>query len=324
MITISGRNVNHNYATSIAQILDIGDIQDSRAGQVLVAHHPVMTVTNMPRERVLFCPSRDANPFFHFFECLWMMSGSRDGRWLDRFVRDFSSRFGDAEGTIHGAYGHRWREWPHGSSLTTFCQLNTVVHLLQQDRRDRRVVISMWDPSMDLDESHRDVPCNTHIYPRIVHDRLDLTVCCRSNDIIWGATGANAVHFSFLQEWIASRIGVGVGRMYQLSNNWHAYTDVLKKLGDPSSSDPYVSGQVEPYPIMDLPEDWDDDLVAFMEEPHRRSYLNSFFGDVALPLWRTHELWREGSRSTALAEVSRVQATDWRLAAQSWMERRLA
>jgi thymidylate synthase len=54
---------------------------------------------------------------------------------------------------------------------------------------------------------------------------LDLTVLCRSNDVVWGAYGANAVHFSVLQEYLAGRIGVDVGVMYQFSNNYHGYVD---------------------------------------------------------------------------------------------------
>jgi hypothetical protein len=49
--------------------------QGSRAGDVLVAPHPVMSVTSIPTERVLFDPARDANPFFHLFESLWMLAG---------------------------------------------------------------------------------------------------------------------------------------------------------------------------------------------------------------------------------------------------------
>lgn len=329
MLVIHSRNVNMNYLKSVAIIQSDGEIQESRAGKVLVMPHPVMTVTDMPQERVLLCPNRDANPFFHFFECLWMMSGSNDGRWLDKFVRDFSARFGDDAGIIHGAYGQRWRHWP-GSVFSTFCQLNTVVDLLRKNPLDRRVVISMWDPNADLDESHRDVPCNTHMYPRIREEYgvpvLDLTVCCRSNDIIWGATGANAVHFSFVQEWLAGKIGVAVGKLYQLSNNWHAYLSVLGSVGSPDITDPYERGMMAPYPIMEDPDTWDDDLDRFIAEgdPVGRNYSNPFFWDVAVPMWEAHSLWRQGRKSEALAEVTRVAASDWRLAAERWMERRTA
>ena len=46
---------------------------------------------------------------------------------------------------------------------------------------------------------------------KIKNGRLQMTVHCRSNDIIWGTYGANAVHFSILQEYVAARIGVDLG-----------------------------------------------------------------------------------------------------------------
>lgn len=316
--------------------MSIGQLETSRNGDVIAAQSPVMTTTTHPCERVLFDPGRDANPFFHFFECLWMMHGSDDGTWLDQFVSDFSTRYAEEDGRIWGAYGARWREWPNlydqdgylwpniGDD-SHFCQLETAVALLRKNPKDRRVVIGMWDPVRDLDQDMRDVPCNTHIYPRIVDGALELTVCCRSNDIIWGATGANAVHFSFLQEWMAAKIGVRVGRMHQLSNNWHAYTGTLEKVGKPQFSDPYTEGHVAPYPICTVPEAWDDDLAAFMDTsgPSQGGYKNSFFGMVALPMRDSHAKWRDGDRKEAVYLSQFIAATDWRLAVQQWMQRRI-
>jgi thymidylate synthase len=53
--------------------------------------------------------------------------------------------------------------------------------------------------------------------------RLDMTVFNRSNDLIWGALGANYVHFSFLQEFMALAIGVPMGTYHQVSSNTHVY-----------------------------------------------------------------------------------------------------
>lgn len=319
---VTGRNVNWTYHDSVRLIRAIGQESDSRNGPVLTAPHPVWTTTENPEERVLFEAQRDANPFFHFFECLWMMSGSGDGRWLDRFVRNFSSRFAEFDGEIHGAYGQRWREH-FGMD-----QLQECVRLLRENPLDRRVVVSMWDPDADLAADVADVPCNTHMYPRVREDRgtlvLDLTVCCRSNDIVWGATGANVVHFSFVQEWMAAQVGVGVGKLHQFSNNWHAYTNILDKVGVPEVLDLYSSGEVAPYPICDVPEAWQDDLVHFMEDPpHAGVYKNRFFELVALPMWLTHERWSEGDRDGAMSASCLVAATDWRMAAQMWMKRRM-
>lgn len=318
MKIIQGRNVNTNYATALGAIKQWGTLQSSRVGSVLVADTPVVTVTEHPRERVLTDPQRDANPFFHLFECLWMLSGSNDATWLDRFVSDFSSRFAEPNGECWGAYGYRWRNnWQ-------LDQLAQVVRMLRRNPLDRRVVISMWDNILDMeaDPSIRDLPCNTHIYPRIRDGVLDITICCRSNDIIWGAYGANAVHFSFLQEYLAGMIGVGVGVMYQVSNNWHAYTDTLKKVGTPKGSDPYAYGVIEPLPIGNDWSNWMTDLSMFMYAPTESAYDNVWFSEVAVPMWVAHTLWKEGKKDTAIRVAKCVKATDWQLAAVNWMERR--
>jgi thymidylate synthase len=335
MITIiQGRNVNHTFVKSLNVIRTVGEKQDSRNGKVIVAPTPVVTCTDNPQERVLFNAERDANPFFHFFECLWMLSGSSDGRWLDQFVRDFSARYAEDDGNIHGAYGDRWRNWPNVGDGTAealywgaFCQLEKIIEILKKNKFDRRAVISMWDPVRDLDTPVRDAPCNTHIYPRIVGDSLDITVCCRSNDIIWGATGANAVHFSFLQEYLAARIGVAVGKMYQLSNNWHAYTSVLDKIPrDVAVDDRYTTGAVSAHPICDVPEQWDKDLHMFMDVPigaKHRWYRNKFFRGVAVPMLETHRLWRAGRRDAALISANNIEASDWGCSTMEWMSRRM-
>lgn len=52
---------------------------------------------------------------------------------------------------------------------------------------------------------------------------LEMTVCNRSNDLVWGMLGANVVHMSFLQEYMAAQLGWSVGKYHQITNNLHAY-----------------------------------------------------------------------------------------------------
>lgn len=324
VMIIRNRNVNGNYRESIENIHAVGVKDRSRNGTVLVAPYPVITVTDRPSERVLFDEKRDANPFFHFFECLWMLSGNYDGRYLDTFVKDFSSRFAEEDGQIWGAYGYRWRQH------FDIDQLATVIELLRFDFKDRRVVIQMWDPKDDLASDVRDVPCNTQMFPRVREVApedyvLDLTVTCRSNDVIWGATGANAVHFSFVQEYLASMIGVGVGRLGQVSNNWHAYSGPLEKVGKPGRLDPYSAGEVMPYRIVNDAATFDDELDQFMSDPETIApYRNIFFTHVANPMWVVHKLWREKKKEAAIEFAKRnIHALDWRRAVLEWMLRRV-
>lgn len=326
MIVIQAVNVNDAYDKAVDVMHTHGVKQTSRNGGVTVAPCPVTTVYMFPTQRVLLNEKRDANPFFHLFESLWMLSGSNDATWLDRFVSDFSSRYAEKDGNQWGAYGHRWRR--HFG----FDQLDAVVNRLKKDPNDRRVVIQMWEAGMDLydpeeldDETGkpfpepRDVPCNTQIYPRIVGGRLDITVTCRSNDVVWGAYGANAVHFSVLQEYLAGRIGVYIGHMYQISNNWHLYDAVENR---------FKIGTAREYPgVMPMGtnwDEWDDDLYAFLDNPNGSGFKNEWFSLVAAPMWQTHEIWKAGDKIGAQIWADSIGAADWRMAVDQWMDRRIS
>jgi len=346
MKVIEVRNVNEAYAKGLRHICDYGELQDSRAGEVLVAPTPVVIVYERPWECVLFDPSRDANPFFHVFESLWLLSGRNDARWLDQFVSDFSSRFAEEDGRLHGSYGFRWRKHfdvEGGGSPNLPDQLETIIELLQKNPRDRRCVLTMWDPVADLGANRKDLPCNTHVYFRVRKEQrgndygdggywpslLDITVCCRSNDFVWGMTGANAVQFSFLQRYIAGRLGIGAGHYYQIANNCHLYTSILGKLETPLSEVKYPG--IESLGV--YWESWDDDLEAFMgwtdfELPGRTTvlYANPWFRDTATPMYLAHREWRTGDRQKARQILAAVEnmSPDWKMACLAWMDRRLA
>ena len=317
MITIRAADVGDAYRQGISLLNCAGQQQESRAGEVLVYPSPVLTITERPCRRVLLCPERRANPFFHLFESLWMLAGRNDATWLDRFVSDFSSRFAEPDGIMWGAYGRRWRKHFERD------QIEVCVDKLRRDPLDRRVVISMWDPDTDLvseeltdtEQPARDLPCNTHIYLRVVGGALDLTVCCRSNDAYWGAHGANAVHFSVLQEYLAARIGVLVGHMYQLSNNYHGYIAHIP------AHVPLIRTYPEPLPMVAQQETWDADLAEFLWDPEAdlRHLSNKWFCEVAQPMWQANEA--RLARDWALYEkvVPNIHAADWRAAAEMWV-----
>lgn len=339
MHVINCRNVNDAYFKGLQFLSEMGEHQKSRAGEVIVAPMPVTTSYDQPRERVLFDRWRDANPFFHLMEALWMLAGRNDATWLDQFVKDFSSRYAE-DGTMHGAYGHRWRShwWddnrpgdPLSADFSAIDQLQVVIDLLAADPLDRRVVIQMWDPEYDLGAVKRDIPCNLCVAPRIVFGSLDITVFCRSNDAIWGAYGANAVHFSVLQEYLAAKIGIPVGAYYQISNNFHAYTDVFEAKFNKLHSynlQPYDEPEIQITPIVTTPSRFDEDLAMFFRnpEPQPSEYVNPFFNNIAVPMFYSFKRWREGKRDRALDMITTTLdhgKSDWLVAARQWYTRRL-
>lgn len=349
MHVIQARNVNDAYVQGLTYLHEAGVWGSSRAGEVLVAPGPVVTATAKPTERVLFDAKRDANCVFHLMEALWMLVGRNDATWLDQFVGDFSKRFAEEDGHMHGAYGFRWRrhfDMEAGGMPYLPDQLEAAITFLKNNPDDRQVVVTMWDPVADLGVAAKDKPCNTHIYLRIrteqhhkvddvaggksdQEDRLlDLTVCCRSNDAVWGAHGANAVHFSILQEYLAARIGVGIGTFYQFSNNYHVYKPLYEKLWPAIQAESraqqswYDTGA--PTPIVTLPEFFDRDLALFFGDTwaDRGVYYNRFFDQVAVPLRRSYAFWREGEFGYAREIVRNLLVCDWTVAASEWYARR--
>lgn len=319
MFTLDVSNVHEALARGYAMLGTYGEEQASRAGDVYVMPEPTTTVYRKPDQRVLFWPSRNANPFFHFMESLWMLNGRRDVAWITQFNKSFA-QFSDDGEIYHGAYGYRWRHhWGYD-------QLNQCITLLKENPLDRRVVLQMWDPDVDLGQQGRDFPCNQSVYFRVKSDNtLDMTVMCRSNDMIWGAYGANAVHFSMLQEYVARCIGCEVGSYWQIANNFHGYKDTMDKHWSDDLNtivDPYAD-DVEPFPIMSTDKyTWDNELGMFIEDGPVIGYTEPFFKSVACPMYITWFNWKEKGKAAALETVDDIAATDWRKACREWLERK--
>lgn len=317
---ILATNVSDALAQGLRAIVENGEIEGSRNGPVIVFPTSVTTTYLCPMQRVLFSPVRNANPFFHLMESLWMLAGRQD---LE-FPLQFNSRFheySDDGHTLAGAYGFRWRKY-FGRD-----QLGLAISELRRDPSTRRVVIAMWSPN-DLAGTGKDLPCNTQIYLDCRHNKLNMTVCNRSNDILWGAYGANAVHFSILQEYIATAVGFPVGVYRQFSNNLHLYLNVLSKeqalvmAEDVDATDMYAEG-IKCEPMIREPGDWNSDLGNFMRDPmKKRKYVEPFFSETAVPMYEAWALKDEGVLGLNIAKD--ISAQDWRLACVEWIERRRA
>jgi hypothetical protein len=319
MYVVHERNVNRAYRTGAMLLRHHGVTRDSRAGRVLELDAPCSTVYERPTECVLFDEERDANPFFHLFEALWMLGGRNDVA----FPAQFNARmltYSDDGTTQHGAYGYRWRRhWDD--------QLATVIRLLRADPLTRRAVLQMWDPAADLTRNGVDVPCNTAAYFSTRNGVLDLLVSCRSNDMVWGAYGANVVHFSLLQQYVAAMVGVPVGTYTQVSFNFHAYVDVFQKhgldqhLAVPDVMCPYEARMILTHALVTEPQSFDDELQQFLTSPGApTAYRNTFLRDVAAPLYQTWRAYK--AKTNPRLPLTTDLGVDWAYAAHLWLRRR--
>jgi len=353
MYVLTTNDVNDALAQGIRYLLSEGIEELSRNGPVLVAPGPVTTVYMEPRRRVLFSPTRDANPFFHLMEALWMLSGDNDIEFPCYFAKTYG-QYSDDGKTMWDAYGWRWR------SFFGWDQLEAIAQELRANPASRRCVLSMWNSMPDFEgplpepnafndhDIHDDfwvathggkaVPCNTQAYFDVRGGRINMTVLCRSNDILLGCYGANAVHFSFLLEYMAMKVGVPVGVCRQVSNNFHLYTDVwprekLLRIAEESEA---RTGEVTG-PAVET--GFDEDLKEFMTwaranigyTEHRNDSEECFHGpfrtalidQVAVPMFQAWATRKAKNYDLQNDAVERIAAPDWQVACQEWIQRRV-
>lgn len=177
-----------------------------------------------------------------------------------------------------------------------FDQVNVIIDKLRENLYDRQCILQMWQAAIcaddldvngecfdDLTGDWRTRPCNTHAYFRGHTDStLDLTICCRSNDMIFGGYGVRAVHFSILLEYVATMAGMTVGRMYQVSNNFHAYVDVLDRYCGPTGPVPPAAYIEEVHPLISDPATFDEDVRTLLRYVDT-GQLGEVFLDPHLP-----------------------------------------
>ena len=316
--TITAINVDRALHAGLWALRSGGVISDSRNGRVIRMPGPVVTEYLSPTQRLVSHAKRDANHVFHLMETIWMLAGEQNVEWLLPFNSKFG-QYAEDDGRQHGAYGHRWR------NRFSFDQLPALVTELATPNT-RRAVLQMWNPLSDLGSLSRDVPCNTAAYFQVRNGDLQMTVTCRSNDVIWGAYGANAVHFSMLQELIAGTLGVGVGSYYQFSNDYHIYLEMGPGAAlldnPPPDTDAYHFGNYTSIPLLAEGETmWAfiTDCEQFVRQPDPILHTH-FMRAVAKPLKAAYLARKDGADWQSI--VVGIPNCDWRQAFVEWASRR--
>lgn len=305
-VEIHAWSADDAYVNALNKLKIFGTTQPSRNGPVVSITEPVELTLHDPTRRVMFNAQRNANPFFHVMEFVWMMAGEESVYWLAQFNKRMYEYADD--GAIHGAYGHRWRV--HFG----LDQIQEIIDRLRKDQDTRQAVLTMWDPAADLGGNWRDRPCNTHAYFRVVNRRLDMTVCNRSNDVIWGMLGANIVHMTMLHELIALASGLEVGIYRAYTNNLHIYEPFWGYL-DQIPSIPLV--YPETFPLLQEGE-------TFMDFTYDcRRLIRDEFGFTTLWMNTVGGYIHNAYLDKPVREtwMSYIRAEDWRLGCQTWNSR---
>ncbi|MDX1158767.1 thymidylate synthase [Sinorhizobium medicae] len=209
------RNISFAAPDSFAEILKKGDEVAVR-GQLTREICNQVTVLERPLERFLFLPGRLNDCFAQIAEAIWVVAGRNDIAWLSHYLPR-APDFSDDGKTWRAGYGPRLRNWRGRSD-----QLDEVRKLLLNDPSTRRAVMSIFDPELDY-ASSRDIPCNNWIGWLIRDGRLNMSIAIRSNDAMWGFSGANAFEWSVLHELLARWTNTQVGTATFFAASFHLY-----------------------------------------------------------------------------------------------------
>jgi len=340
MKVIEAQNVNDAFSQAI-ELLKLEPTLNTRTAREEDKTYeypvPVTTVYENPYQNVLFDAVRDCNPFFHLMEFVWMLAGRQDVAWISQFNKNMET-YSDNGVDFHGAYGYRWRKW-HWGTYSYIDQLQGIITELKENPESRRAVSAMWDPERDLNRISKDIPCNTHVYFKIRNHALHATVCCRSNDVIWGCYGANVVQFSMLQVLLAGALGYAVGTLTQISDSWHVYPSNprYKEIFEAQHPDiqPYRAVNTPPGSLLLLPEGHagDDHLKNYLHILSEVSMfvngkistdelMHPFLKDLVVPMYSVWKAYKQQDVEVALMLCDNIVPQDWQMAAREWLGRR--
>lgn len=198
------------------------------------------TVVENPIKRCVGGYGRNINIFFLLAEAAWIFVGRRDVAFLNIFNSNMSNYSDDGK-YFHAPYGWRIRNYGPDSmehydeenlhASQGLDQLQLAIELLSKNPEDRRVVMSIWNPWLDLAKQSKDLPCNDIVMYKIRDNKLCQTIGNRSNDLNWGLT-TNIFQFSFIGEIMSKILDIGLGVQVHNSQSLHIYMqeDLTNKL----------------------------------------------------------------------------------------------
>ena len=172
-----------------------------------------------PCDRKIINKERNWKQDYAEAEWKWYLSENRNINKLGEIygkVPEIWKRMADNNGNVNSNYGWQWGRND---------QIDMVVETLKCKKDTRQAAISIYD-GKEISDYAFDTPCTYAIQFTILHDRLDMCVTMRSNDLWYGFCN-DQYQFSKLQEMISLELNIETGVYYHFAHNMHLYNDKL-------------------------------------------------------------------------------------------------
>ena len=208
------RNANEAYEYLHDKIIQEGvDFGDTKA-----LFNVGFYITN-PCDRKIINKERNWKEDYAEAEWQWYLSGNQNISKLGDIygkIPEIWKRMADANGDVNSNYGWQW---------SRNYQIDYVIDLLKKQKDTRQAAITILD-TKEHDKFTFDTPCTYAIQFTILHDRLDMCVTMRSNDLWYGFCN-DQYQFSKLQEMISVELGIEMGTYYHFAHNMHLYNNKI-------------------------------------------------------------------------------------------------
>ena len=152
-------------------------------------------------------------------EWQWYLTGDPNIKTLGDIygkIPEIWKRMANDAGNVNSNYGYQWERTS---------QLDIIVDMLKTKPDTRQAAISIYD-AKEISDYTNDTPCTYAVQFTIVHNRLDMCVTMRSNDLWYGFCN-DQYQFSKLQEMVSKRLEIENGVYYHFAHNMHLYNDKI-------------------------------------------------------------------------------------------------
>ena len=172
-----------------------------------------------PRARFCLNSKRRQNIVFNYAEALWYLSGKNDLEFIAWYAPSMQRYSPDGISLPGTGYGKRLLNFgDHNLN-----QIERAVDLLLNDDADsKRVVLQIFSAEEDLYRKNIDVSCTLGLQLLLRDGYLHMVGFMRANDAYVGMLN-DVFSFTFLQEYLATRIGCKLGHYTHQVGSIHVY-----------------------------------------------------------------------------------------------------
>jgi thymidylate synthase len=176
-----------------------------------------------PIDNSINAPWRNWNKEYAEAEWQWYLSGSPKVSTLGSIygkIPTIWQQMADDKGEVRSNYGWQWQRNN---------QIDKIVELLKEQPNTRKASISIYD-AKEFDTYGSDTPCTYAVNFTMLHNKLNMSVVMRSNDLWFGFCN-DQYCFSMLQKMIAETLSVDIGMYYHFAQNFHIYNKQIEDYG---------------------------------------------------------------------------------------------